>query len=459
MNKKTRTMTWNIPVCDDKYDVIVIGGGPAGIAAAIASARQGEKTILVERYGCVGGMATVGLVGPFMDCYDVNGEKQTVKGILKEIVDRMISEGGAVDPRNTKGGEDYVSFLQFHHSCTPFDPEIIKHVLFDMLLEAGVKLKLHTKFVDAVLEKDNNIESIVLLDKGGLNLLKGNIYIDATGDADVIASVGNDYHKGRPQDGKLQPATLFMRVGNVNDDKIHEWVKMHPEEKLFESLVTKVREGGDWNIPRDDVGIYRTIRRGEWRVNTGRILNIDGTKPEDLTKAEIAGHRQAMEIIKIFKKYFPGFDDSYIIDTATQTGIRETRRIKGKYTLTKEDVLSGRRFNDSIARYAFFMDIHNPVGSGQELKMKDKFTSKEKKYFEIPYRCLLPINLNNLLVAGRCISSDHYANGAVRVMPCCFATGEAAGTGAALVNIEEKMPSEIEVNTLRQMLQERGCFV
>ncbi|HUV06724.1 MAG TPA: FAD-dependent oxidoreductase [Spirochaetia bacterium] len=455
----SKKVTWDIPVKID-CDVLVVGGGTAGIAAAVASARHGASTVLIEQYNCVGGMATVGLVGPFMTSYDTEGKEQIVKGVFEELVQRMVKAGGAIHPSEVPAGVDHSSFIhEAHHNVTPFDPEIMKYEAMEMLLEAGVEVKLHTRLV-RVLMKDGAIEHVVFSDKSGLGLAHASVFVDATGDADVAAFSGAPYEKGRKEDGKLQPATMFLRIGNVNDEKVRAWVReMKSEERLFTSAVAKAREEGNFpeGLPRESVGMYRQPRKGEWRINTSRVLGIDGTDPDSLTRAEIEGRRQAIGLMKFFNEYCYGLEDAYLIDTANQVGIRETRRIKGLYTLTKEDVQEARKFEDAIARYSFFLDIHNPAGAGQETAQRLFITGG--RYFEIPYRCLVPQKVDNLLVCGRSISADHHANGATRIMPACFATGQAAGTAAAQAVKDKCRPADTDVGKLQAALRNDGCVL
>lgn len=440
-------------------DLLVAGGGPAGIAAAIAGARRGADTVLIEQYGCVGGMATTGLVGPFMTSFDKEGREEIVRGIYRELVERMMARGGALDPASVRPGSEYVSFIHpYHGSACPFDPEVMKVEAARMLLEAGVNVRLHTRVVQAF-TADGSISEVLADDKAGLFVARARLYVDATGDGDVAASAGNPFEKGRAEDGRLQPATMFMRIGGVDDAKVRGWVQEHPGERLFESLVSRAREDGRFpaDLPREAVGLYRQLRPGEWRVNTSRLLAVDGTDPESLSRAEIDGRRQAQELMEFFHAYCPGLEHAYLIDTGAQVGIRETRRIRGMYTLTRRDVEGAARFEDAIARYAFFMDIHNPSGQGQEGNRR--LGIEGGAYFEIPYRCLVASDTANLLVAGRCLSADHQANGAIRVMPACFATGQAAGTAAAMALEGRCAPARVDGLQVRQELRRDGCAV
>lgn len=452
---------------EPKADVVVVGGGPAGIASAIASARHGAKTVLIERLGTVGGMGTVGLVGPFMSSFGVDGTERLITGIYQEIIDRMVSIDGAVDPGQVPAGTDYVSFIvRAHHNSTPFDPETLKYVAMEMLLEAGVDVHLHTRCVDAIKE-GSSVVGVVTVDKAGHAMTAAKVFIDASGDADLTALAGGQYSKGRTQDGRLQPGTMFFRVGGVDDIQVRKYASEHADEPLFAELVRTAVENGDWpsDNPRRKVGMYRLPRDGEWRVNTSRVIDFDATDPRSLTMAEIAGRRQVMALMRFFREYCPGMESAYLIDTASHIGVRESRIIEGMYKLTQEDVRSGRCFEDGIARFAFFMDVHNPGGAGQEVDQgqgeygKHWLAIEEGNYYEIPFRCLLPVGLSNLLVAGRSISTDRMANGTTRVMPPCFATGQAAGTAAAVAAQSNVAVCDLDGSAIREMLRKDGCYV
>lgn len=452
-----KNLNLDVPVIAE-CDVLVIGGGPAGIAAAVASGRNHMKTILVEQNGCVGGMGTSALVGPFMSNYDTVGEKEIVKGIFRELVDRMISMNGALDPAGIKNSSEYVSFIGYcHHNCTPFDPEVLKLVAEQMLLESNVEIRYFTRLVKALVDETGAIDSIVISNKNGLGLLKASVYVDCTGDGDLAAFSGQPY----VQDEYVQPATLFMRIGGVDDAEVRQWVAKHmpPDKHLFESIVTQAKLNGDFpeDCQRESVGMYKQLREGEWRINTARILRIDGTDSESLTEGMIKGRKQLWGLLKFFRKYCPGLQNAYMIDSACNLGVRETRRIKGKYTLTKDDVLDAVHFDDSIARYAFFLDIHNPKGGFQE--SNQILTIKKGTSFEIPYRCLVPSERTNLLIAGRCISADHQAHGATRIMPACYATGQAAGTAAAIAVKDKQQVGHIDVKKLQQELKNANCVI
>jgi hypothetical protein len=435
-------------------DVIVIGGGPSGIAAAVASARNGARTLLVERYGFLGGMATAGLVGPFMTCYDIEGREPIIKGIFKELVDRLVAMGAAVDPAGVKGFSAFGGYHSYgHEHVTPFDAEALKYASQEMVLAAGAELKLHTFFVDCVVQADK-IVSLITATKSGLEALRAQIVIDATGDADVAARAGTPFEKGRSQDGRMQPVSLFFRVGNVDDNAVQAYMDAHPEDECFADLVARARASGDYDLPKDRVTMFRTPRQGEWWANASRVHGVDSTDGEQLTAAEIEGHRQVTVLLEFLRQYVPGFEQCCLLDTATQIGVRESRRIIGDYTLTAEDVFRARRFDDAIARVSFPIDIHDVKSGGGFFE-----GPRDGPYYTIPYRCLVPTGIENLLVAGRPISATHEAHGSLRVMPPCFATGQAAGTAAALAVETNVSPRTVDMGLLRDSLVQQGALV
>jgi hypothetical protein len=442
-----------VPVTQET-EVLVVGGGPAGIAAAIASARNGAKTVLVEQYGFLGGMATAGLVGPFMTSYGIDGVDPIIEGVFRELVDRMLAIGAAIDPARVKGFSAYGGYHAYgHEHVTPFDPEALKYVAQEMVLEAGAELKFHAFFLDSLVEGDQ-IVGLITASKSGLEALRGEIVIDATGDGDVAARAGAPYEKGRAGDGLLQPVSLFFRVGNVDDEAVQAYMDEHPEDESFRDIVRKAKEKGEFSHTKDWFTMFKLPRAGEWWANVSRVHGIDATDVDQLTRAEIEGHRQVIYLVDFLRKRVPGFGNCYLLDTGSQIGVRETRRIMGEYVLTAEDVFAARRFEDAIARVSFPIDIHDVNGGGGFFE-----GPRDGPYYTIPYRCLVPKKIENLLVAGRCISATHEAHGSLRVMPPCFATGQAAGTASALALETNTSPRYTDVKLLRESLIQQGALV
>lgn len=457
---ETRRLAWDVPV-HGACDVLVVGGGSAGIAAATASARNGARTTLVEKYGFLGGTSTAGLVGPFMTSYSADGRERVVAGIFQEVVDRMVALGGAIDPSQTEAGEKWASFITLGHAhVTPFQAEALKVAAMEMVLGAGVKVMLHTAFVDVVKAegRPGRIAGVVVLTKAGLGVLPATVVVDCSADGDVAVRAGAAFTTGRASDGKMMPATMFFRIGGVDDERVEafhrEHEKIHPGERLFECLVRAARARGEFPVPREYMNLYREPEPGVWRVNTSRLHDIDGTNPDDLTRAEIEGRRQVVAIVDFMRRRLPGLERVRLLDIAAQIGIRETRHIQGLYVLTGEDVLKGARFDDAIARFAYPIDIHDPQGTRGQL-----VGLEQAGYYEIPYRCLVPQQADNLLVAGRCFSATHEGAASARVIPAVYAMGQAAGTAAALCAKEGVAPRDLSGRRLRALLREQGVIV
>ncbi|OPX45105.1 putative thiazole biosynthetic enzyme [Ruminiclostridium hungatei] len=446
-----------LPVYRD-IDILVVGAGPAGIGAAVCAARNSAKTMVIDDSGCVGGQATNGLVGPFMTVYDAKSEKQIIKGIFQEIVDRMVEMGGAIQPSEVRSETSRAGFYKIGHDHVgPFDHEALKMVASDMILEAGAELLLHTRFID-VLKEEDRIVGVVIANKSGMSVIRAKIIIDCSGDADVAARSGVRYELGNINDGNMQPATMFFRVCNVDSERLKAHIKEHEAEIRpfygpFSWLIRDKQE--EWgNVPRAEVCLFESPEPGEYRLNVTRILDIDGTNAEDLTKAELIGMKQVHKVFDFMKKYAVGFENAKFMGTAARVGIRETRHIEGLYKLTSDDVINCRVPENSIAVLATNMDTHNKNDPGGTY-----YTLEKGPYFGVPYTCLVPKAVSNLLVAGRSISADAIAGSATRMIPCCIVFGQAAGTAAALAVKEGKLPAAVDVKKLRVTLKEQGAFL
>ncbi|MDF2936796.1 MAG: glucose-inhibited division protein [Paenibacillaceae bacterium] len=451
----------HIPVIAEP-DVLVVGGGPAGIGAAVAAARTGAKTMLIERYGFVGGNLTVAMVNPLFTFHDVNG-RQVIRGVAGEVVERLVKL--AASP-------GHVTDLTFDNaSMTPFDPEGMKLVLFDMLEEAGVELLLHTMFSDVLVE-NGRITAVLVQSKSGRQAICPKVVIDCSADADVIACAGAPFVKGRESDGAMQPVTLFYRIGGIDIPALKAWMKANrhllkdspTDEEIdgqsalaflgMKEIIKEAMEKGGY--PKDAaprILMYELPREGQFAVNCTRLQGIDGTEVRDLTRAELETRRQAWEITEFLKHRVGGFGQSYILDTGVQVGVRETRHIAGDYTMTEEDVLASRAFGDGIACGAFAIDIHPPEGEQQI------FTGSGKAVYEVPYRSLLPQGLDNVWAAGRSISATHHAFGSVRVMATAMAIGQGAGTAAALAAAEGVTSRQVDVKRVRALLLAQGQYL
>jgi hypothetical protein len=442
------------------YDVIVAGGGVSGSVAAIASARNGARTLLVERYGFLGGSLTNAGVGPMMTFHA--GKEQVVKGIPGEIVERLQAMGGS--PGHIGDTIGYAS------SVTPFDAESLKLLLDEMTLESGCDLLLHTMVAGAAVQ-GGRITAITVCNKAGLSELAAQVFIDATGDADLARWAGVDCQKGRDADGLAQPMTMNLKIGGVDRDAVKAYMKAHPGEFLigdpadldraprlsvsgFYSLLGEAIAGRRITFERDFVLFFETNTLGEVILNMTRVLKLDATRPEDLTRAELEGRKQARQAFLFLKQSVPGFQNAVCLGTPAQIGIRESRRITGTYRLTDQDLLAGRRFEDAIARGGYPIDIHNPSGNST-----DSVHLPYGASYQIPYRSLLNDRIVNLAVAGRCLSATHEAAAAIRVSPIAMAIGQAAGTAAALGIKTGQDLHRIDVAQLQKTLLEQSAVL
>ncbi len=442
------------------YDVIVVGGGVSGTVAAIASARNNVKTLLIEKYGFCGGALTNSGVGPMMTFHA--GKKPVIKGIADEIIERMKKAGASVG--------HIIDTTGYASSVTPFDAEMLKHVLDDMLLESGCNLLYHTMLAGVNVE-NGRIKSVKVCNKGGLSDIEGSIFIDTTGDADLSYFAGVKCKKGRDSDNLSQPMTTNLKIANVDIDKIKKNIKDNPSNHKvkhidmldntlrlsvagFNSELENAKRNKDITFERETVLFFETNNKGEVILNMTRVLGKDATDPYQLSQAEIEGRKQANQAFKFLKEYVPGFEKAVFISTGVQIGVRESRRIDGRYVLTAEDLLNSVDFDDAIAIGGYPIDIHNPAGNHT-----NSIHLKPGQTYQIPYRSLLPKEISNLLVSGRCISATHEAGAAIRVTPIVMAIGQAAGTAAALSVADKTEPAMLSVEKLKEILIAQGAVI
>ena len=445
-------------------DVLVLGGGPAGFCAAVSAARSGASVLLAEANGCCGGMATMGLVGPFMTCYDKSGRQMIIKGLFEELVDRLVAEGGAIHPSEVRAGTAFTSWIVVGHDhVTPFEPETLKGVMDDMLQEAGVRVLYHTSFVEPLME-GNRICGAAVASKAGLQKISAEVVVDCTGDADAAFRAGVPCETGNSALGITQPATLFFRIGNVDTEKLEADIEANKDNFYrkdgvnYRSLhwrVSEARANGDWSLKRVSIGLFRGVKPDEFSINTSRIMGIDATNNESLTRGEQEGRRQVKEIFRFFRKYVPGCENAKLLSTASTLGIRESRHIRGKHVLCSEEILNGCVPEDTVFVASNSVDVHGRFGP-----MSNEYTPIENgEYYGVPYGCLVPEKIDGLLVAGRSISATSEAAGAIRVMPPCMALGQAAGTAAALCVKEHCRPAELNPQKLREALRQQNVFL
>lgn len=444
-------------------DVIVVGGGPAGMCAAIAAAREGVRVVLVEQSGSCGGMATQGMVGPFMTCYDSKGETMIIRGLFEEIVDRMVKRGYAIHPSEVRAGTGFTSWIVVGHDhVTPYEPEGLKLVIDEMLEEAGVRILYHTSFLQPVLA-ENTLTGVLVSSKRGIEFIRGAVVIDCTGDGDVAVRSGVPFEMGNEELGLIQPATMFFHICNADAEAMEADIQSNLHNfyrkdgvnyRSFHWRVSEAREKGDWNLKRVSLGLFRMPKPDEWCVNTSRLMGVDSTDNESLTRAEIDGRRQAEHILHFLRKYVPGCENIKLKATASHVGIRESRHIRGDYRLTADDLLAGKVPEDSILLAANSVDVHGRFGP-----TSNEYIAIDGDYYGVPYRSLLASGVEQLLLAGRCVSADSTAAGAIRVMPPCMAMGQAAGTAAAMAVKEKITVREVDIHALRETLRGRNVYL
>jgi hypothetical protein len=397
----------------DKYDVVIVGGGPGGVCAAVGAAKEGVSVLLVERYGFLGGMATAGLVNPFMS-YRVGGRKLT-SAVFNELLDRLESAGAL-----SAGGQ-------------VFDDEGMKIVLDRMMQDHGVDLLLHSTFVDVEME-GQRIAHVRTVGKSGGRDVAGTIFVDSTGDGDLAAQAGAPFEIGRSLDGLCQPMTLCFRIGGVAGKPGLRELRQELTE-----IYLAAKEAGEIDCPRENVLIFATMVPHIFHFNTTRVIERDATDTLDMTAAELEGRRQTAELLALFKRRSPRFKDAYLVKMAAQIGVRESRRVMGAYVLTVDEVVEAGKFADGIARSNYPVDIHSPTGEGTVIRRLPP-----GEFYEVPYRCLVPQNVDNLVIGSRCISATHEAHSSLRVMPVVAGIGEAAGVAAAWAAREGISPREID---------------
>jgi hypothetical protein len=454
------------PKVHSESDVVVAGGGPSGLIAAIAAARAGAKTTLVEQYGFLGGMATAASVGPFSPFhYD---DQQITMGIPQELVERLMAAGGSTGHLKCVPEYGSGSYMAY------FDREVYKSVAFDMCLESGVKLLLHSFVADAV-TSGNVVRGIEVTNKSGRQHVLAKCTVDATGDGDVAARAGAEVRWGREQDQLAQPMTMFFEMSNVDVDKVIAYIEGNPDDfewtsrlysrtplpksinqtyfvaQGFRKWVAEAKAKNELNMGRDTVLLQSTMREGTIVFNSTRVGKLKGTDADDFTKAEIEGRRQSMSLAAFMKKYVPGFENAFVSSTGIQIGVRESRHIIGDYVLQQEDVVEGRRFRDVVARGFFPVDIHDPTGS-KGYHAGGSTWIKPKGPYDIPLRSLLPKGIDGLFLTGRNISASHEAHGSFRVQGTAFAIGHASGAAAAVTALSGISSHAVDYRKVQELL-------
>lgn len=405
-----------------RYDLIVVGGGIAGVGAAVSAAREGMKVLLIESFGSLGGAMSNSLVYPFMRHYyrTENGKVMLSTGIFAEMVQRR---------------------SRYQDSSW----ETFKFVFDDMLTEAGVELLFHAT-VFAVKKEGRRVTGVEVATKAGPLTFEADFFIDASGDGDLLSFAGCEMQLGRESDNFCQPMTTCFRFAGVDTDLFQQ------EEEGLQKLYKEEQEAGRISNPRENILAFIGPGKGILHLNTTRIIKHDPTDPFQLSRAEVLARRQVAEMADFLKKHSKALANATLISVANHIGIRESRKLVGVHVLSVEELKSCVAFEDSVALGNYDVDIHNPVGTGTYI-----YRLKEGDYYRIPYRSLLPKELCNVLAAGRCLSADHGAHSAVRIMPICACLGEAAGLAAALCQKTASDAHSLDVSLLQAKLKEKGA--
>lgn len=406
-------------------DVIVVGGGPGGLGAAVMAARAGAKTLLIERFGFLGGMASSGEVHPFMPNH--------VYGA----------------PLDAPVYTDWLDAMQLYQA-TPDNTQrymISKDVAMlaaeDLCLQAGVSLLYHHTLTD-VLHEQGTINALILQSKSGFSAVKADMYVDCSGDADLAFRAGCAFEQGGPS-GHCQPMSLCFKLRGVERNRV-------PDIETINRLFNEAKARGEINNPRENVLIFDWLEPEVVHLNTTRVIRHDATNGEELSDAEIQARRQLRELLRFLRAYVPGYEQVEIHSIAHHIGVRETRRVRGLAYLTREAFQTHAKFPDAIARVRYPIDIHNPDGTGTEF-----IPMPENEWYEIPYGCVVARDCANLLIGGRPISADHALHSSFRVMPPACSIGQAAGLAAALAAQHHCKPADLDGIEIRQRLIEQGA--
>lgn len=421
------------------FDVLVVGGGPGGVGSAVAAARNGARTLLVDAYGCLGGALTVMGTHPMMTFHNKAG-RQLVGGLAQELVDLLVRRGAS--PGHIPDA------ITYNSTVTPFCVESLKAILDEWVAEAGVSVLFHTALVNVRMD-GRRVAEAVLANRGGLSRVSARVFIDATGDADLAARAGVPCVLGRG-DGTIQPVTMNFLLAHVDMARVRAYAHAHPEDFWFKAgpeaglaaldrapcvslggfrkAWTEARARGEVDVPRGDVLFFETATPGVVAVNSTRIQGLDPTDPWDLSRAEALGRQQVRQVFEFLRRHAPGFENAALVATPAQVGVREGRHPEGRYRLEAEDLVNATRFPDPILMAGYPIDIHATKPGAGDCTVH----LPNDAAYQIPLRSLLPVGVDNLVLAGRAISATHEAAAAIRVTPLAMGIGQAAGTLAAL---------------------------
>ena len=450
-----------IPIAD-ACDLAVCGGGPSGVAAALAARRAGLKVLLVEQTGQLGGAGTSAGVSHLLGGRTRDNARWCVAGIYREIVENLAARGGAINPVDIKvekfsphGWTGVRSSLTYG---VPFDPFQMAALLDEKMIDAGVDVLLFSSMVDVVREGDR-ITHLVLFNKGGLQAVPVKTAVDATGDADVAARSGCEVVKGRPEDGLTAPSTLIFHVDRVDQDALAAEIYRTGSNR-FRELVQTLREEGEWPFSYDIFISVQLQEKGTLMINTTRICEVDGTDGRSLSQGMMQGRREVRTLFALMQKHFPGFRDARIKLVAPALGVRETRRIVGDFVYAVADLVGGRDFENTIGFSSYGWDLPDPRRPSYQPMHHDRGAPKMvRDITPIPYRVMVPRPVENLICPGRAISVERDVLGPLREQAPCYAMGQAAGLAAVQAVGDGVAFRDVDTDRLRQALREAGAVV
>ncbi len=452
------------------YDVIVVGGGPAGIMSAMASGKLGASTLLVEKNGFLGGAATAAVLGPISPFH--YKDEQVIDGLPQEFMDRMVRAKGSTGHMKTidpYGSGDSLGF---------YDREKYKYVAAEMLVDFGVDILYHATLSSVQMESSRVTGITVAAKSGDLLPLHAHVVVDATGDGDVAVMAGENYVLGDAVNHKMSPSSSMFEMANVDTGRVYQYILDHPDDFEFKSdivpmrefderlrqkyfvgqgfkqLVRQAVEKGELSFGRDSVIVLNGIHPNTMHFNATRICGKNATDVVERSESELDGRRQIESVSEFMIQYVPGFEHAFVSVTGSEVGVRETRHIEGLYTLTGQDAYEGRKFEDSVSRGYFPIDLHNPDGAtgygngGVWMVLKDTF--------DIPYRSLVPKHIDGLLLSGRCISGTSEAHGSYRTQGGIMGIGQAAGAAAAVCVRNQAQPRQQDVKEIQAALDQLG---
>ena len=437
---------------DYECDVLVCGGGVSGFAAAVSAARCGAKTILIESGGFLGGTATKGLVAPFMTCYDAEGKERIIRGLYSELEERLIALNGAVAADKCLVENSYNGYRPMgHKGVMPFDVEMIKIVFEQMCLEAGVKLLYHTTLIGCD-KQGKNISTVYAADSNDIISINAKMFIDTTGSSALAYKAGAETMRGN-EDRILQTTSMFFIISGVNKAFVDDHMRKTKErrERFYMDAIEQGKKDGTFPCGTPTIRMFENPN-GTYSVNMAQIdEQLNELDVEEITKGEIDQRLQIQKLIEFMRKNIPGLENIELVATASDLGIRESRRIVGKTVFCLEDIKQARKFEDRIAVCANSIDIHQ--------KDRVNYTTHVGENYYIPLSCLISNSVDNLLTAGKSLSADKYAFAAVRVMPPCIAMGEAVGITAALAAANNMPAGEVPFQDVQKILIKNGAFL